>query len=283
MATDKYIIGRGTKIFVAPLPECQRVMVPFTVLAIANGATAPTIDPDTGELIPATPTTPTTGTTTPTTTPATTTPTTPTTGTTTPPTAIAANATEIPLQRPVPYRIAASATYPVFVNFEEPNGKIHLVKIIAAVEAGATSLAVAPLKRPISRDAIAVFPLILKSRTNANLTDNDNSVDIMTFDNDGWRDQTTTMLGHGLECGGHYSPLDAGWNTCFQARLNFAEIYWELHLPKPGCDVDKTYKRGHVFRGFGGIQMPINTPADNIIEAPITITSRGKVTILDPV
>jgi hypothetical protein len=237
MSNEKIIIGRGTKVYVAPLPECQRVVperLTFTVdTAAALGATVLPVD-----------------------------------------------VTAQPRNGGALTQPTLPISAPFWLNFTEPNGREHFVRINEDFDPADAELTVKALKRAIPAGAIAKFPLILRNRTSANLSDSDNTADVMTFDNDGWRDQVTTMLGNGLEVPGYYSPLDAGWNTCFQARLNFGEIYWELQLPKPGCGSD--YTHGHIIYGFGGVAMPIETPADNIINANITITSRGSVTFEDP-
>ena len=195
-----------------------------------------------------------------------------------------AGATSVPITitGTVTKNIPASVNYPLFLNFVEPNGKDHFVEVTAPITPTSTTLTVKATKKAITAGAVAAFPVILRNRNNANLTANDNQVDVMTFENQGWRDQVTTMLGQGLEANGYYSPLDAGWNTCLQARLGFAEIYWELNLPKPGCDSDTTWTKGHVIWGYGGVSMPIEVAADQVINSNISITSRGVVTFVSP-
>lgn len=229
MSNGKYIVGRNTKILVAPLSDCDRVRPPSTVFT--TGALA----------------------------------------------AAAATTITVAMAPAITTTIKASEDYPLYLNFVEPSGKDHLVIVTADIEPADTALTVEPLKRAIASGATAQFPVLLRNRNSANLTQNDNSVDVMTFENEGWRDQITTMLGNGLEANGYYSPLDAGWKNCFQARLNFAEIYWELQLPKPVCDSATYYTKGDIFWGYGGIALPIEASVDQIINSNISITARGKV------
>ena len=230
MSNGKYTIGRGTKVRVALMNECDRIIPEKPVFTVTTAAD----EGDTTLSVSVAPAT----------------------------------------TRPI--------VGPTYLNFIEANGKSHLVKVSGDIPAGATAtLTVEALKQDLPLNAIAVFPVLLGNRTSASLNDADSQQDVMTFDNNGWRDQVTTMLGNGLELPGYYSPLDAGWNTCFFARLNFREVFWELELPKPGCE-STGYTKGHIVRGFGGVQMPLEVPSDNIINANITITSRGPVTFIDP-
>lgn len=174
--------------------------------------------------------------------------------------------------------IKATANYPLYLNFIDPSGIDNLVVVTADIDPGDTTITVEPLKRAVASGATAQWPVLLRNRNTANLTANDNSVDVMTFATQGWRDSVTTMLGQSLECNGYYSPLDAGYNTCLKTRLTMSTLYWELRLPKPGCEINEVYTKGHIIYGFGGVQMPIETGADQVINSNISIQSRGIVT-----
>jgi hypothetical protein len=224
MAQEQVMIGRGTQVFVAPLPK-GRVAPPAASLVVGTGG------------------------------------------------AVAA-ATSIPITTT---GLTEPLYAPFWISFTAASGLEMLARVTADVEPGDTTATVDPLPEAIPVGSTGAFPLRLKNRTAANLSDSDSQADVMVFDNDGWRDQVTTMLGNGLELPGHYSPKDPGWKTCWEARQNFDEIYWKLVLPVP-----QGYTSGHIFEGFGGVTMPIEVPADGIISANITVTSRGPVTITEP-
>ncbi len=168
---------------------------------------------------------------------------------------------------------------PFWINFIDPTGAESLVKVATDVAPGATAtLAVTALKKAIPINSVAGYPVLLGRRESANLTDADEMADIKIFENDGWKDSLTTMLGNGLELPGFYSPLNAGWTSCLYARNNFRELFWALYLPKP----DVGYTTGHIVKGFTGVKIPIETPADGIIKSTISFTSRSPVTFIDP-
>jgi hypothetical protein len=177
------------------------------------------------------------------------------------------------ITRPIP----ASVNNPLYLNFTETSGIQHLVKVTADIATNATTLTTAALKKAIKQNATAPFPVILAKRTNASLTDQDAEADVNVFENDGWKDSVTTMLGNGLELNGFYDPLDAGFNLCQFARLNFSEIYCELELKAP-----EGYTKGMIVKMFSGVKMPIEIVSDNLINANISLMSRGPVTFIDP-
>lgn len=242
MSSKKYVIGAGTKIYVAPLPECDRV--PPDQLTFQT-------DVDTAG------------------------------GAETLPVIVTVRARD---GSPLPDGDTTTPTLPIYppfwLNFIEPNGLEHFVKINDIFNPDDAELTISALKKRIPAGSKAIFPVRLRSRTSASLSNNDSTQEFTTFDDDGEKDSITTALGYGFECPGHYNPLDAGWNICAETRLRKGELWWELHLPKPGCTDD--YKRGHIFSGFGGVQVPIEAPADNVITSNITIGVRGKVYKLDP-
>lgn len=226
MTTQRPIIGRGTKIRVAPV-TVDRIFpeaVVFTVSGVAPVAAATSI---TITVAPA---------------------------------------------------ITRTITAPFWVNFVETSGKSHLVKVTADVEVGDTTLTVSALKEGIAAGATANYPVILANRTSANLTDQDAEADVMTFENNGWKDQITTILGNGLDLSGFYSPTDAGWNICWYARQNFSEIFCEMEMRPP----DSRYTKGMIVRMISGVKMPIEAPPDNIVNTNITLMSRGPVVFIDP-
>lgn len=225
MAQEAVTIGRGTQVFVAPLPKGRVKPPKFSFVAGAGGA-------DVGD-------------------------------------------TSIPVSTT---GLTGIIYAPFWIGFVAASGLEMLAKVTADVEPGDTALTVEALAEAIPATATGAFPLKLKNRTAANLSDSDSQADVMVFENNGWRDQVTTMLGNGLELPGHYSPKDPAWKTCWDARQNFDEIYWRLELPTPDG-----YTSGHIFEGFGGVTMPIEVPADGIISGNITVTSRGPVTIIEPV
>lgn len=174
--------------------------------------------------------------------------------------------------------IVATANYPLFLNFVEPNGREHLVAVTASISPSSTSLTVLPLKRAIASGSVAKFPVLLRNRQQATFNPNNQNQDVSTFDNAGWQDSLTTKLGRGLSMNGTYLPTDAGYQACIGVEFQKADIYWELELPKPGCESDNLYTRGEIFWGFGSSQVSIESSADNMIMANIEIQSRGKVT-----
>lgn len=170
---------------------------------------------------------------------------------------------------------------PIWLLFIDSTGKETPVKVVSDVAVGATTLTILAPKKSIISGATAAYPVLLKHRTNANFTSADNQVDIMTFDNEGWKDQITTMLGNGLSASGYFSSTDPGVRTVSYCRDNFKELYVELELPKPGCD--NTYTKGFVFKGFAGVQgFPVEVPSDNIINTNLELTFRGPVTTVEP-
>jgi len=176
--------------------------------------------------------------------------------------------------------IFASAGRPVYLNFIQTNGKSHFVEVTAPITPTSTTLTVKALKEAITVDAIAVFPLLLANRENANLTDDKKESDINVFDNDGYKDSLTAELSKGLTLPGFYSQLDAGWNTCFDAAnsLDYDEIYVKLELVKP-----KGYTKGRIFEFFSSVKMPFDVPATDIIKTEISLMSRGEIKITKPV
>lgn len=181
-----------------------------------------------------------------------------------------------PITRPIP----ASVTRPLFFNFVENSGKSHLITVTQTINPSnnnnASALTVLALKEAIAQNATAVTPLSLANRESANLSDDKTIVDLMTFDNDGYRDQMTTMLAKGLTLPGFFSQRDAGWQTCFQAAndLDYDEIYVRIVFPKPKAP---GYTKGMVFEFFSGVTMPFDVPATDIIRTEITLASRGKI------
>ncbi|MEW5857384.1 MAG: hypothetical protein AB1861_08385 [Cyanobacteriota bacterium] len=170
---------------------------------------------------------------------------------------------------------------PIWLVFTDTTGKEELVKVTADIPVGATSLTVAATKRAIANGATAPYPVLLRNRTNANLTVDDATADIMTFDNNGWKDQITTMLGNGLSANGYFSSTDAGLRSVLWCRETFKEMYVELEMPKPGCD--NTYTKGYIFKGFAGAPgAPIEIPSDNIINCNLEFKFRGPVTAVEP-
>lgn len=225
MAQEQVTIGRGTQIFVAPLPRGRIAPPSFEFVVGTGGADAA--------------------------------------------------ATTIPVSTA---GLTSTIYAPFYISFTAASGLEYLARVTADIDPGDTGLTVEPLPAAVPAAATASFPFRLKNRTSANLSDSDSQADIMIFENNGWRDQVTTILGNGLELPGHYSPKDAGWKCCWEARQNFKEIYWKLVLPVP-----EGYTTGHIFEGFGGVTMPIEVPADGIISGNITVTSRGPVTVTEPV
>ncbi len=180
--------------------------------------------------------------------------------------------------------IEASTTTPLYLNFTDPDGISHLVIVTADIPAGATAtLTVAALKKDIPLTADAPYPIVLQKRTSANITSDDQTSDVITFDNDGWGDKVTTLLNNGIDASGFYDALDAGWNTCWRARLQGnesgkGEVYVEVQLPIP-----PGYTTGHIVKMFSGIDdMPIEIPPADIINSNITFMNRGPVTFVDP-
>ncbi|MBD2005616.1 MULTISPECIES: hypothetical protein [Cyanophyceae] len=230
MSNGQYEVGRGTKVRVAVLNDCDRVFPESTVFTVAT-------------------------------------------------TAVLANATSITVTvAPATTRIIKA---PVWLLFEDATGKQVPVKVTADIAAGATTLTILAPKRGIAIGATAPYPVLLRNRTNANLTSDDAQQDVMTFDNDGWKDQITTMLGNGVSANGYFSSTDPGLKSIMFARENFKELYLELELPKPGCD--NTYTKGFVFRGFAGVQgVPIEIPSDNIMNCNLEFKFRGPVTTVEP-
>lgn len=235
MAQSKYIVGRGTEVRVAIMHECQRIIPEVFKL---------TVDVTPGAAAATS-------------------------------LSVALDLTYTPGSPPT-QDVYAAADSPIYLTFTEANGREHLVEVVDIITAGATAtLTTSPLLKDIPVGAVAHYPPILAARTASNLSANDQTADVMTFDNEGWQDSVTTMLGNGLELPGFYTPSDAGWNSALHARFHTKEMFFQLKLPTPGCD--DTYARGHVFRLFGAVDMPLNVPADNIITADISTNSRGKV------
>lgn len=170
---------------------------------------------------------------------------------------------------------------PIWLVFTDTTGKEDLVKVTSDIPVGATSLTVVATKRAIASGATAPYPVTLRNRTNANLTSDDSQSDIMSFDNAGWKDSITTLLGNGVSANGYFSSNDPGFRTVKHCRDNFKELYVELELPKPGCD--NTYTKGYIFKGFAGVNgVPIEIPADNIINCNLEFKYRGPVTTVEP-
>ncbi|QSJ14592.1 hypothetical protein JYQ62_22090 [Nostoc sp. UHCC 0702] len=192
--------------------------------------------------------------------------------------AAAATSLSISFTPAITRTIFASTDKPLYLNFTQEDGVQHLVKVTANIEPASNSLTVGALKKAVKQNATAPFPVILSKRTSANLTDQDAEADVNVFENSGWKDSITTLLGNGLEMNGFYDALDAGWNICNWARYNFAEVYCELQLKPPSSD----YTKGHIFKLFSGVKIPLEIPSDNIINANISLMSRGPVTIIDP-
>lgn len=137
MSNGKYIVGRNTKILVAPLSDCDRIRPPSTVFTMGASASA------------------------------------------------AAVSLTVAMAPAITTTIKASEDYPLYLNFIEPSGKDHLVIVTADIEPSDTTLTVEPLKRDIATASTAQFPVLLRNRNTANLTQNDNQVDVMTFENEG--------------------------------------------------------------------------------------------------
>jgi len=166
---------------------------------------------------------------------------------------------------------------PLWLNFIDPSGKSYLAQVTGNVATNATTLTVEDLHAGIPAGSTASYPPILGTRESANLTDADKDADIMVFENAGWQDSLTTMLGNGLDLNGFYSPEDAGWNTALYARLNFLEVFFQISLPVP-----PGYTTGQIIQGFGAVKMPLEVPADGIIKANISLKSRGPLTFVAP-
>ncbi|MEY2778706.1 MAG: Phage tail tube protein [Actinomycetota bacterium] len=172
-----------------------------------------------------------------------------------------------------------------YLQFVDPaTGQEYLVKLNGNVASGATTLTVEPLKKAIPASAVAIFPTILSVRETANISTQDENAEVVTFDNDGWKDNIKTSLGWNTELNGPYLPTDAGYLNAQMSRLGFedgetAKVYVIITLPKPGCENDTTYTKGASFRGFGLIEaMNIESSAKGIITGNISLTGCGKLT-----
>jgi hypothetical protein len=176
----------------------------------------------------------------------------------------------------------ASENVPIYLLFGDEDGFTNLVKVINDIAPGDTSLVVAPLARTVAAGSVAPIPVLLQARESASLTPQDEQVDILTFDSDGYKDQKTTMLGDMLNASGYYSPLDAGWKTAELSRLLFKECYVELELPNPN---ESIYEKGQVIYGWAGVQgVPIEAGSPNdIIKSNLEFMFRGQRYSVDPV
>lgn len=164
---------------------------------------------------------------------------------------------------------------------DSATGIEYLVKIVENFNPADSSFVTAPLKRSIPIGATAIFPVYLSGRQSASFGNNDQTTDTQTFDSDGWQDSITTLLGDSLELPGFYSPTNAGYWICRNARSTNSEIFVRATLPKPGCNDD--YTKGEIRELFSGVQMDLIVPSDGPIESSITLNSRGKVYEYEPV
>lgn len=180
--------------------------------------------------------------------------------------------------------IRAYPEKPVYLLFTDPTtGREVSVKVIDDIEPGATTLTIDGTftKREIVANSTAPFPVRLSARSAANLNPEDDTAEIESFDNDGWRDYIRTSLGQTLSCPGPYLPLDPGWLTSLSSRLTFHKIYAEIIFPKPTCD--DSYTRGHRVYGAAHVtNIPIEDGAKAIITGNIDLQFCGKVTWEDP-
>jgi hypothetical protein len=169
---------------------------------------------------------------------------------------------------------------PIYLLFVDANGQEELVEVTADIAVGATTLTCAALKRAIAVGATAVYPVSLSARESASRTTDDQQQDVLTFDNDGYKDSITTILGETLQCNGFYSPLDAGWNTVNYSRINFLEIYLEIEYPKPAPH----FVTGQIVKGFAGVNgMPIEIGSTtDIIKSNLEFKFRGPTTVVPP-
>ena len=172
-----------------------------------------------------------------------------------------------------------------YLQFVDPTtGQEYLAKVNGNIASGATTITVEPLKKAIPATAVAVYPTVLSVRETANISTQDENAEVVTFDNDGWKDSIKTILGWNTEFNGPYLPTDAGYLNAQMSRLGFedgetAKLYIIITLPKPGCGNDNEYTRGSRFHGFGLIEaMNIESTAKGIITGNISITGCGKLT-----
>jgi hypothetical protein len=170
---------------------------------------------------------------------------------------------------------------PIYLLFVDLNGQEDLVKVTSNIAVGATTLTVAALKRAIAEDAEAIYPVSIAGRESASFTNNNTQQDINVFENDGYKDNVTTVLGGMLQLNGFYNPLDAGWNTFNHTLREFKEVYIEIEYPKPAPH----YTTGQIIKGFGGVKgVPIEAANQgDIIKSNVEVDFRGVISFVDPV
>lgn len=175
--------------------------------------------------------------------------------------------------------IVASPEYPVFLTFTDPIiGIERLAEVTENADIGDVSLTINPLKRDITDNSAAVYPVILAARTSANFTPTLNNIDSITFENSGFGDGVVTNASYASSAPGNFLPLDAGLMTCMEAVKQFANVYLSIELMPP-----EGYLTGWQFKGIAGVTgLPIEIPADNIITATLEFTWRGEPIIQRP-
>lgn len=172
-----------------------------------------------------------------------------------------------------------------YLQFVDPaTGQEFLVKLTAPVSSGATTLSVEALKKAIPATAVAIYPTLLSVRETANISTQDENAEVVTFDNDGYKDYVKTSLGEQIELNGPYLPTDAGYLNVFQTRRAFkdgepAKVYVVVKLPKPGCVNDDTYtEHGGKWRGFAMIESTnVEIQSKGIIAGNISLTCCGEL------
>lgn len=179
----------------------------------------------------------------------------------------------------------SEVTEPFLLFKDSVTGEETMVEVDGPITAGATTIPVKALPKPILAAATAEWPTKLGGRSTVNNNSEDDEVELENFDNDGWRDYAKTSLGQTISTTGMFMNLDAGYMNVKKARLQYqigapGKVFLKVAYPTPTCPGDTAYTSGLVYEGIANITSdPIESSSKGIIMGNIDFKYCGIVTV----
>ena len=150
-------------------------------------------------------------------------------------------------------------------------GEITPFQTTARVTSG-TTIAVAPLAKPIATGSTFTTLQRFVGRQKASIDRKANVVNLTTFDTGGDQIGRATTRSGGISFDGVYSQSDPAYLTCEYAYKNGLYIWFYIKLPPE----DATYAKGKVYKGVGIIEsMPIGIDAEKTFEGNVSMKLYG--------